>query len=150
MAVQPANKKIRQMKGQTHEDVLNAGALTFNRQSSGQKNMPVGPHLRPHKNSSGSFTTNFTAVQALKLGTLLAVYNNSGTVQALTLSDDGAVAALAAGATNPGGDVGIACKPNDWTYISAYDKRFARADSANLFVYIVADDTYITNENPNI
>lgn len=145
----PANKKIRQMKGSTTQDVLNGASLTFNRASGAQKNMIVGAHLKPLlvDPSIPSYTTDATTAKSIRPGSLLAVYNNSGTVGSITIGDDSSVAALAVGATNSSGAVGIACKPNDWTYLSTFDKRFVRSSAATLLVYIVEDDTYIVDEN---
>jgi hypothetical protein len=151
MSAIPVNKKIRQMKGSTTEDVLGAEGLTFNRAAGAWKNMTVGPHLKPLNDdvSIPSYTTNATTVRNFRPGSQLAVYNNAGTVGSITLGNDATVTSLAVGATNSSGYVGVACKPNDWTYISSFDKRFVIASAATLLVYLIEDDTYITNENPN-
>lgn len=145
----PANKKIRQMKGSTTQDVLNAGGLTFSRSSGAQKNLIVGPHLKPIllDPAAPSYTTDATTARGLRPGSMLAVYNNSGTVGSVTIGDDSTVPALAVGVTNAAGLVGIACKPNDWTYISLFDKRYVRSSSVNLIVYVLEDDTFIIDEN---
>lgn len=139
------------MQGKRVEDAVNIGNLTFNRASGAQKNMSVGAHLKPLVDNPAvpSYTTNATTAKAIKPGTLLYVYNNSGTVGSLTLGEDNTIAALAVGVTDALGHVGIACTPNDWTHISVYDKRFVITNSANLLVYVVEDDTYISDENPN-
>lgn len=148
---QPANKKIRQTKGKDIHDVLNIGNLTFNKASGGQKNMAVGPHLKPLIDDASipSYTTNASTVRAVRKGAVLAIYNNSGTVGSVTLGADNTVGALAVGATDSDGNVGVACKTNDWTLISVYDKNFIITNSASLLVYIVEDDTYISDEAIN-
>lgn len=151
MAVQPANKKFRQTKGNTVEDVLNIGNLIYNKASGAQKNVAVGPHLKPLINDASvpSYTTNATVVKSVRPGTALAIYNNSGTVASITLGEDNTIASLAAGVTDAAGHVGVPCTPNSWTYISVFDKRFVIASSANLLVFVMEDDTYIAEENPN-
>lgn len=137
----PTNKAIRQSKARGVHDVLNIGNLTFNKASGGQKNMPVGPHLKPLNDdvSVPSFTTDATTVRAVRPGSVLAVYNNAGAVGSITLGETNAIASLAPGATDVGGHVGVACKPNDWTYISVYDQPFVVASAATLLVYLISD-----------
>jgi len=137
------------MKGREIHDVLNIGSLTFNKASGAQKNLAAGPHLKPLvlDPAAPTFTTDASTARSVRPGALLAIYNNSGTAGAITLGTDAAVPALAIGVADSSGRVGIACKPNDWTYVSVYDKSFIRTTAATLLVYIVEDDTYISNES---
>jgi hypothetical protein len=147
----PANKKIRQMKGSTVEDVLNAASLTFNRASGGQKNLGVGPHLKPLlvDPATNTYSTDATTARTLRPGVLLAIFNKGSSVYSVTLGSDTSVAALAVGVTNSNGEVGIPCKPGDWTYLSTFDKRTVITNNNNLVVFVVEDDTYIVDENPS-
>jgi hypothetical protein len=144
----PANKKIRQSKGKEVYDVNNLQNLLFNKATSAQKNLTVGPHLKPLilNPAAPTYTTDATTARAVRSGSLLAVYNNGG-VASLTLGADASVPALAIGATDASGRVGIALKANDWTYVSVYDKHFVITTSATAYVYVIEDDTYISNES---
>lgn len=144
MAVQKANKKIRQVKGRDTEDLGQINNIVYNESSGAFKAISGGPNLIPLNNGSGGFTTNATTARAIPKGTTLAIYNNGTTAQSLTFGDNSGMAALAIGATDVNGNVGCACEPGDWSYYNSYDKTWVRTDSANLIVYIVRDESYIT------
>lgn len=117
---------------------------TYNEQSGAQKNMEVGRHLKPLKSSATAFTTDASTARALpKKGCNLAIYNNAGAVAAVTLGDDAAMAALAAGTCDAAGNVGIPCPPNQWTYVACADRQFVRTSAATLLVFIIEDDTSV-------
>lgn len=141
------SKKIRNVDGNNLVDPSTIANLTFSNKSGAQKQVDVGRALLPLQSDATTWTTNATtAIPLPAKGKCLAVYNKSGTVQSLTLGDDGAMAALAIGATDGSGNVGIACTPNDWTVIACGERRWVRADSANLVVYLIDDDTSIKQE----
>lgn len=144
--VNKPNKIYRTTNGNAVEDPSNAANLTYNEASGAFKNIDVGPFLKPIF-TNGTYTTNATASTRLKTGISFAIYNNSGAVQAVTFSD-AAIPALGPGVTDVDGNVGIPCKPNDWTYLSNYEKPFIITNSANLLVFITQDDTYITSQRP--
>jgi hypothetical protein len=146
MAVNRPNKKIRQMSGRGVEDPANIANLTFNEASGGQKNLSVGPFLLPLNNGIGGFTTDATTARAIRKGSIVAVYNNSTSLHAITFGDNNTIAALAAGTTDVNGNVGLACRPNDWTYFNSDEKSFVRSTNAALLVYIIKDETYITSQ----
>lgn len=144
---QKINKLQRSLKGPSTVDPSAICAITYNKFTGAQKNMEMGHHLLPIF-TDGSYTTNVTTATAIpKRGVTLAVYNNSGSVGSITLGMDNTIAALAPGATDVDGNVGIACAPNSYTYIATYDKHFVRASAATLLVYIVADDTTISSQS---
>jgi hypothetical protein len=144
---QKINKLQRSLKGKATQDPSAVQAITYNAQTGAQKNMEMGHHLIPIFNN-GSYTTNVTTATAIpKRGITLAVYNNSGSVGSITLGLENTISALAPGATDSNGNVGIACAPNTYTYIATYDKHFVRASAATLLVYVVADDTYISSQS---
>lgn len=146
--MQPANKNMRVKKGPKVQDIGSITDLTYNEQAGARKSVRVGPAFAPIRDSAGNLTTDASTICPLKLGSNLAIYNSGGTLCSVRLSNDPAATALAAGAVDVvTGDVGVACKPNDWTYVSNYDKRYVITDSADLLVYLEIDDTKIVNED---
>jgi hypothetical protein len=144
MAVTSDKKTKRAQNNQFTEDPSSIEAIIYNRQTGARKSMVAGHHHIPIPTSSGFVTDASNAPVALPTkGTLLVVYNKSGTVQALTLGDSSAMAALAAGNTDSNGNLGIPCAPNAFTYINTFDRQWIKTDSNNLIVMIGQDDTEI-------
>ena len=143
----PSNKIERKLKLNATIDPSSVQVITYNHQVGAQKNMEMGHHLIPIPTSPTTFITNISAgaVALPSKGLTLGVYNNSGIVQAVTIGDSATVA-LAVGATDATGRVGIPCLPNDWTWIATFDKTHAISNSANLVVMIVADSTKIDSQ----
>ena len=143
----PSNKIERKLKVNSTNDPSSIQAVTYNHQVGAQKNMEMGHHLIPIPTAPTTFTTDVsgTAVALPSKGITLAVYNNSSTAYSLTLGDS-SVTALAVGATNASGFVGVPCTPNNWTYIATFDKTHAISNSSNLKVMIVADSTVINSQ----
>ena len=124
-------------------DVSSLDSLAYNSAAGSFKNVPVGPHLKPFTVDGTTFTTNATtSVNLAQPGLMLAVYNNSGSVGSVTVSPLAALS-LAPGVTDVLGNVGVACPPNAWTYISMADSIFVIASASTLLVYIIDDDTYL-------
>lgn len=146
MAVEKPNKKIRQMDGRGVEDPANINNLTYNEASGSFKSIEVGPFFKPIRIGASSYTTDATTARAVRKGAIIAVYNNSGAVGAITCGDSSAMTALAAGATDSSGNVGIPCAPNTWTYIATNEKQFIRTTAATLLTFIVEDETYISSQ----
>lgn len=124
---------------------------TYNQAAGAQKNMEVGRHLRPLNIDATTFTTDATTLRILpSKGKNLAVYNNAGAVGSVTLGSATYVptsqAPGAIQASTEGQNVGIACKPNDWTYIACGEQDRVISSAATLLVYLIDDDTYITQE----
>lgn len=126
-------------------DPSSVATNTYNDAVGAQKNMDFGHHLLPIA-AGGVYTTDATAAKAVEKGKTLAIYNNSGTLESVTLGDTSGMAALAVGVTDVNGNVGIPCKANDWTYIATYDRQFVRTSSANLLVFVVKDETNVVLE----
>jgi len=139
-------KNSRNVKGNKIQD---QGAILNNQysQSAGaEKNTEVGRHLVPLNDGAGGFTTNATTAKILpQLGRNLAIYNN-GAIASLTLGDSAAVVSLAPGVTDAAGNVGIALKPNDWTYVACNERRWVIASAATALVYLIEDDSFIAQE----
>ncbi len=143
----PSNKIERKLKINSTNDPSSIQAITYNHQTGAQKNMEMGHHLIPVPTSSTTFTTDVSGapVALPSKGLTLAIYNNSGTARAVTLGDS-TVTALAIGATNASGNVGIPCLPNNWTYIATFDKTHIISNSSDLKVMIVSDSTIINSQ----
>lgn len=146
MAIEKTNKIIRTIRGPAVEDPSSIQVMTYNEAAGAQKNMDAGHHLVPMNVNATTFTTDATTARSVGMGKTLAIYNNSATVQAATLGDDAAMTALAVGAVDAAGNVGIPCQPNTWTYIATNNRQFVRTSNASLLVMIVKDDTSITNQ----
>lgn len=120
-------------------------SVEYNPASGGQKSLAVGPRLLPVQIASG-YTTNASAGLVLPfLGANLALYNNSGSVASAVISKT-AVSILAAGVTDSSGNVGVACPPNSWTYLSTAYNQYIITSAATLLVYIIEDPTRIAQE----
>ena len=117
--------------------------LGYSVSAGGFKNVAIGPHLLPLQTDATTYTTNAsTAVPLPQPGKMLAVYNNAGAVGSVTVSLL-QVSSLAAGVTDSAGNVGIACPPNAWTYISCGDAIWVISSASTLLVYLIDDDTYL-------
>ena len=129
---------------------LNSGndvqSIEYNPAAGAQKSLLVGPRLEPIPVASG-WTTNAASVVALpQLGMNLAIYNNAGTAGSVTVGKASTVAALAIGAVDASGNVGVACPPNAWTYLSMGSNQYIITNAATLIVYVVEDPTRIVQE----
>ena len=141
----------RTIPGPATQDPSTIAAHTYNEPAGAQKNTEVGRHLMPLQNGAASWTTNATTAIILpNAGRCLAIYNNAGVVGSITLGDNdfppvsqapGAVQA----ATN-GRNVGIACPPNEWSFIACGDQNQVVASAATLLVYLIDDPTSIKIE----
>jgi hypothetical protein len=146
MAIQKPDKKIRQVDGRAIEDPLSIKNMVYNEASGAYKSIEIGPFLKPIRTGANSWTTDASTARSVRKGSVIAVYNNSGTLGAITCGDSPSMAALAAGATDSNGNVGIPCPPNSWTYISTNTKTFIRTTAATLLTFIVEDETYISSQ----
>lgn len=141
----------RVLNGAMVQDPSTIAAHTYNEASGAQKNTEVGRHLMPLQTGAATWSTDATtAVRLPGRGKNLAVYNNANAVGSITLGDDqfapvsqapGAVQA----ATN-GRNVGIACPPNEWTYIACGDQNQVIASAPTLLVYLIDDETSLKKE----
>lgn len=140
---------MRNFPGQQTRDPSAIANLTYNEKAGAQKNTEVGRKLLPLGDGASGFTTN-AATAARKLpskGRNLAVYNNAGAVGSITTgTNTPALASQAPGAVQAstnGESVGIACAPNDWTYIACGEHDWVIASAATLLVYLIDDPTSI-------
>jgi len=134
----------RTIPGNQIQDPLAIEALSYSDQSGAYKTVPVGQYLQPLGDGAGGFTTNATTARILpSAGRNLAVYNSDTVVHSVTLGTSGSMAALAAGATDSNGNVGIAVPPGTYIYIATYLSNWVRTDSNMLFVYLIGDHTSI-------
>jgi hypothetical protein len=144
MAIIKPNKKIRQIDGRAVEDAAGIANLIYNEVAGAQKNMQVGPFLTPLNDGTGGFTTDATSALSIRRGSSVAVYNKSTSLLSVTFGDTSAVASLSAGIADVSGNVGLACRPGDWTYFNSDEKGWIVAESADLLVYLIKDESYIT------
>lgn len=132
-----ARKSINQ-----NTDPQAAANNTYNDLAGGQKNISIGPKLLPIKVSETSWTTDATTARQCIAGASFAVYNSTAsTLYSITFGKNSSVVAAAAGTVDAFGNVSIACKPNDWTYVAAGNETWFITQNAALLVYIIADDT---------
>jgi len=142
-------KNIRQLPGKKIEDQPTIVNNQYSNSAGAEKNTEVGRHLIPLNLAAGTYTTDATTARRLpSKGRNIAVYNNAGAVGSITLGDGVvALASLAPGVVdNATKRVGIACKPNDWTYIACYEQVEVIASANTLLVYLIEDDSYIVQE----
>lgn len=140
------DKKFRQVEGRDVADPANVNNLTYNQASGAFKSIDGGYHLKPIPVPPSSFTTNAVAAKSCRKGTTIAIYNNSGAMQTFNFGESSSVTTLAIGISDASGNVGIPCKPNDWTYLNSNEKEWFITSSANLIIFFVEDETYITSQ----
>lgn len=130
---------------------LDVKSIEYNPASGGEKSLTVGPRLLPIPvvvTGSPTWKTDVSAATALPdLGMNLAIYNNAGAAGAVTVGQSSAVASLAIGAVDVNGNVGVACPPNAWTYLSMGANKWIISSAATIIVYIIEDPTRITKES---
>lgn len=128
------------------EDPLQIKSIEYNPASGAQKSLIVGPRLVPIQ-IAGGYTTNVSGGLVILpfLGANLAIYNNAGAVGAVTAGDSN-ITALAPGVSDAFGNVGVACAPNSYTYISMGNHRYVTSTASTLLVYIMEDPTRFAQE----
>ena len=135
-----ANINKRNIPGNQVQDPSAIDVLTYSDQVGAQKVSENGRNLGPLGDGAGGFTTDASTARILPAaGQNLAIYNNSGTVGAVTVSTSSATAALAAGDTDANGNVGIACVPNAWTYVACNQANWVKSTASTLLVYLIND-----------
>jgi hypothetical protein len=145
-----SNKYNRVINNRFLQDPLQIEAAEYNPASGGKKSLTVGPRLIPIPVITAgaiAWTTNVTTVTGLPaLGLNLAIYNNSGTAGSVTVGQAATVTSQAIGVVDANGNVGVACAPNSYTYLSMGYNQWIIASAATLIVYIIEDPTYIAQE----
>jgi hypothetical protein len=133
----------RNIKGNRTYDSSIIEANIYSESAGAQKNSEVGRCLVAIPNAANGTTNATTAIALPSKGRNLAVYNNSGSLESITLGKDSSVASLAPGITDINKNVGIPCMPNEWTYIACNDKQWVIASAATLLVFLIEDETSI-------
>ena len=113
----------------------------YNDQAGVKKVSDFGKHLLPFEASAGVFTTDFSTSRKVGRGKAMAFYNNSASVAAVTMSSATVALALAPGATNAAGDVGIPVAANSWLYLNTFDNDHVRTTASTCLGFIISDDT---------
>lgn len=142
----PVIKKRNQDSNQT-QDMAAIANFEYNQAAGAQKVAEVGRHLLPLPvpGTGSGWTTDVSggAYALPAAGKNLAVYNSDSAVAAITFGADGTVTALAAGATDSSGRVGLPCQPNAWSYFAAGYSTFVISSAATLLVFLINDNTTI-------
>lgn len=142
-------KNQRNIPGQAVRDPSAIYNNTYSEASGAEKNISVGPHLLPLPAGGGNFTTTpTTATMMPSAGKNIAVFNSHTTqVHSITMGEDNTVTAQVAGAIQAGTQhVGIPCTPNDWTYLSCGLQTWIIAESTDLKVFLIDDESSIKIE----
>lgn len=140
--------KKRKVDGVRISDSDFISNMSFNEKAGARKITEVGRKLIPLKSNATTFTTDASTARALPAaGKNIAVYNNSNAIKAVTFGEDGTITALAAGATDASGHVGLACPANSWSYFAAGESVYVIATDATTLVYLIDDDSYISQES---
>lgn len=135
--------KVRKGRRQNFDPQV-AASNSYNDPSGGQKNVQVGPKLKPIQLGANSWTADATSARQLQAGTQLAIYNNSNTLYGIRFGATSAVTAGAAGSVDADGNPSIPCKPADWTYLSSGEMEWVIAQNAALLVFIIDDHTILS------
>lgn len=135
--------KVRKGKRQNFDPQV-AASNSYNDPSGGQKNLQVGPKLKPIQLTSTSWTTDATTARQVPAGTQLAIYNNSNTLYGARFGSTSSVTAGASGAVDVDGNPSIPCKPADWTYLSSGEMEWVITQNAALLVFIIDDHTTLS------
>ena len=146
-----SNKFNRAIDNRFLQDPNQIEAVEYNPASGGKKSLAVGPRLLPIPIVTAgvaAYKTNVTASTAMPyLGANLAIYNNAATAGTVTVGQDSTVTSQAMGVADANGNVGVACAPNAYTYLSMGNNRWIIGSAATLFVYIIEDPTYFAQES---
>ena len=124
-------------------DPSSVDSNSYNDAAGARKVSDVGHHLKPIDLGS-SFTTDASTRRKVGKGKSIAIYNAGAAVGSITLGDS-TITSLAVGVTNANGNVGIPVNINSWVYLNTYKYDHIIADSADLKVFIIEDDTFIIN-----
>ena len=137
-----SNKFNRVIDNRFLQDPNQIESVEYNPASGGQKSLIVGPRLLPIQ-IAGGYTTDVSGKVALPfLGANLAIYNNSATAASI-VAGASTITALAIGATDASGNVGVALPPNAWSYLSMGNNQYVISSAATAIVYIIEDPTRI-------
>lgn len=141
-----ANIKKRNFPGNMVQDPGAIDMLEYSNSVGAIKTSENGRHLLPlpTPGTGTGYTTAPTSAYPLPgAGRNLAVYNNSGSVGSITFGTDNTVTALAPGATDSSGRVGLPCPANSWSYFAAGYSNWVISSASTLLVFLINDDTSI-------
>lgn len=127
-------------------DTFSVQSNIYNQYAGGEKNLQVGPYLKPICLEGGTFTTDATTARKIGAGAQVAIYNNSASAATARFSELNTVTAGVAGAVDAEGKPSIILKPNDWTYLSSGEDSWLITSAATCLVYIIKDDSYMVNK----
>ena len=136
-------KLQKRRRANNNYDPNNISNNSYNDGAGAQKNLPVGPYLKPIQTGAATYITDISAAAVrVGKGVSLSIFNNTATVQSVTIGGS-TVASLAAGIVDANGKVGIALKAYEWTHVNTYDNDYIISSANTVICYVVEDDTYI-------
>jgi hypothetical protein len=145
-------KPYRTIQNGNEQDQGSIAATENNKFAGAKKVMEVGRRLKPLLYVSGGAvtgTTNATTTRVVLPGQNLAIYNSDTAIHSITLGTSSPVTSLAPGVvtgTNPNFNVGVPLEPGAWTYLPVGTTPFLITDSALVYVFLIEDDTIISQE----
>jgi|ERR1035437_2004400 hypothetical protein len=132
------------------QDPSQIKSVEYNPSAGAEKVLIIGPRLIPIPivtAGSPTWSTNISAATALPyLGANLAIYNNAGSAGSVTVGQASTVTSQAIGAFDSSGNVGVACPPNSYTYVSMGSNQWIIGSASTLIAYIIEDPTRIAQE----
>jgi len=132
------------MKKRTGKNLVDGGSvasMVFNEMAGSNKVFFSGPQMLAQPGADSVAAYDFSAGTAIGNGISLWIYNNSGSVAFINFGKTALPAAPSSLAT------GIPLKPNDWTYLNTGEYNFVRTSAATVGVYMIKDDTTLTESN---
>jgi hypothetical protein len=134
----------RNFPGYLTQDEGALANIEYNEPAGAVKTSEQGNWLAPLGNGSNGFTTDASTARILpKLGQNIALYNSDTAIHTVTISNSNTTTALAPGATNAAGNVGIPVPPGTWFKTCCFLNNWVVTDSTLLFVYLINDATSI-------
>jgi len=121
-----------------NQSAMDVGAITsaaFNAYSGGSKVLPVGPEFTKTIGSATIIGADAAAGIGVAPGTVVYLYNNSGAIAWVTMSE-AVIAAAPTGIAD-----GIPLKKDDWTILSMGSNSYIRTSAATIGVYFLKDDS---------
>lgn len=116
--------------------------ISYNEQSGAKKQMVVGPSLKPIFSAApNTYTTDISTLTKIGKGQCVAIFNPTATIYSVTIGAS-TTTALAVGATDTNGNVGIALQTG-WTYLSLGNNEFIKSNTSDVYCYIIVDDSFI-------
>lgn len=132
---------MKKRTGKNLVDMSSASSMVFNETAGSNKVMNSGPQMLAKPGDDSVAAYDFSAGTAIGNGVSLWIYNSSGSVAFINFGKTALPAAPTSLAT------GIPLKPNDWTFLNTGEYNYIRTSAATVGVYMIKDDTTLTESN---